>query len=166
MPLQTQEILQSKLAEIDAETARRKAAAEFICTVMQENETALRAVFIPEGFPEEDVPAELYRETEKSLGWIERESISNIGVTLMRKVIGDSSNATPLERLGWAECRPMNLGDESIPQDRPYTHVYGPSAKGREIVNRLRSVQGYVTLEEQRRINSERHEAELARAGY
>ncbi len=147
---------EAKLEAVDHEAARERAGVEYIVGLIESSEAALRDAFVPEGTEEEQVGELLYAKVTQALEGLSAEYTRIVGV-VVRHMLPDSGDDYPIVRLGWARFAPALPGIEDRPKDQTFPHILRPTEAGLDVINGLRTAQGYVTIQEQARLNHERH---------
>jgi hypothetical protein len=157
------EIRQTKLAEIDAESDRKRSEAEYIIEVVESNEAALRTVFVTDDKKMDDNQTDLflYSEVQSILNSLIRGQVRTVGISLYYRSKDDENDPKmqlklpPEVKLGWAYFGPAMQGFSDHPSDVPFPHTLRPTTLGLQLINGLRAAQGLASVEQQFKLNRE-----------
>jgi hypothetical protein len=102
-------------------------------------------------------PEVLFTKVKDCLDWVATDVLTTVGIRYSQMTCEEvSASRQPLLALGWAAYRPVLPGAEEKKEDERFPYSLKATQAGIDIVDEFRAAQGYVTLQEQQRINSER----------
>ena len=155
--METGVLRETKLGKIDDKADRERAGVEYTLDYIEAHESELRAVFVPDGTPEEEVPELLYTKLTQCFDWIAADATRVVGVCYSHMTrIQVQEDRQPLIQLGWARHLPCFGGSEAKADDESFPYSLTATIEGIAIVDGLRTAQRYVTLAEQRKANANR----------
>ena len=149
------ELLEAKFREIEADAERRRAAAGYIVSLIESDETLFREAFFGDDIKPEDyaqADADLYDAVEDTINRLTDEHIRPFGATLYSLKPGD--NSMPSAKLGWATYEPLAYMEApELAELEEVPHTQRLTEPGVNVINGLRAVLGLPTLEDQRQRN-------------
>jgi hypothetical protein len=155
-----------RVAAADAEFEQEMLEYRYMTPLLEEQYDTLREVFIAQGTPKDKLGEIMFRRNlHEALNWIVAEGTRFSGVLVdyfRPDQLDEKRRARPLARIGWMDYYPA-FTDEALEkagvksgEERPY--IPAPTEAGIAVVDRLRELQGQLTIDEQRRIGRERWE--------
>jgi hypothetical protein len=106
---------------------------------------------------ESEVPSFLFDGVSRIIKELEAEAVRTMGVTLYyRKLsLAPTDSDIPAVKMGWAQFHRAGTPREDWKESKGYPHVLCITQDGLDVVDSLRASKGYVSVNEQLKINRE-----------
>jgi hypothetical protein len=139
-------LLKQKYFGIDVRSDREKTAASYLVGLIEQNWNEFNHVLNPrDSTPESELPEKIYSSVVQIMKELESEYCRPFGICTYHFQKGQEP-LVPAVQLGWASFIPFSSGQHGL-------HL---TDKGKAVINGYRDAQGYVSLDEQAKINKER----------